>query len=145
MNESMPLKNPSPQPDPFIGELVLLTFFYGLLMGPLYSAVTVRWAFSVLSDTSIALEALLLLIASLLNLSQLPIAYGLYRKQRWAALAAYRTSAVLIVLSMLSLPLSMMQGQGDYVFTVFPFGFGLWVQSLLKSSEEAQELLQRKD
>ena len=145
MSDSTPLPNPTPEPDSLVGELTLLTFFYGLLMGPLYSVVTVRWAFSDLSDTSTALETLLLLIASLLNLAEMPIAWGLYRKQRWAALTAYRTSVALVVLSMLSLPLGMLQGQGDYVFTIFPFGFGLWAQSLIKSSNEVQALLERKD
>ena len=144
MTESSNSSNPSPLHDDFIDQLAWLSVLYGAVLGMLYALLTLKW-FPASSDSlTDAITTLLMLAASVLNGSQLPIGIGILQRQRWAAIAAYYTSLALVVLGMLSLPLAFQAGTAYLVLPIFPFSWGLYSLSLLRSSDEIQELFKRK-
>lgn len=144
MNESSPSSNPSPIRDYFIGELAWLSILYGVVLGIPYCLLMLKWLPARLGSLPVAILTIQMLAAAILGAAQLPIGIGILQRRRWAAIASYRTSLALAVLGLLALPLSLDAGKFYVGLTLLTLGWGFCAQSLIKSSDEIQELLHRK-
>lgn len=136
--------NPSPQPyqprDTSIGELAWCSILYGAVFGTMYATGAFNWLLSTFNSLSDAISNGLLTAVAILTASQLPIGVYVLQRNRWAALACYRTTMALIILSGISLPLCFLTDWRYIVLAIFPLGWGLYAQSLIRSSKEMQKL-----
>lgn len=145
MTDSLPPLNPHPSTDTHIDELAWFSIIYGAALGTIYTLITLNWLSYTFVSFPDALRSVLMLIASALNVSQLPIGVGMLQRQRWAAIASYRTMIALILLGILGLPLSFWAGSTYLVLPLFPLGWGLCAQTFIQASDEIQAFLRSKE
>jgi hypothetical protein len=124
MTDSLPSQNPRRSSDTHIDELAWYSIIYGAALGTIYTLLTLNWLSYTFVSFPDAIRSVLMLIVSALNVSQLPIGIGILQKQRWAAIASYRTMIALILLGLLGLPLCFWAGSTYLVLPLFSAGLG---------------------
>lgn len=145
MTDFLHSPNPRRSTDTYIDEFAWHSIIYGAALGTIYTLITLNWLSYTFVSFPDAIRSVLMLIIAALNVSQLPIGIGILQRQRWAAIASYRTMMGLILMGILGLPLSLWAGSIYLVLPLFPLGWGLCARSFIQASDEIQGFLRSED